>query len=173
MSLHAHSVTVFVQYLDALSGVLRKAEAYSEAKKLAPEVMPGLRLSPDMFALARQVQIACDFAKNTTARLAGQEAPKFADEEKTLAELQARIAKTREYVTSIPANAFAEAARRTITFPIAGKPHAMEGEAYLTTFALPNFFFHCTAAYAILRANGVELGKRDFMGQVEGLRSVG
>jgi uncharacterized protein len=172
MSLHAASVPVFAQYLDALSAVLKKAEEHAAAKKIAPETMLGLRLSPDMFPLSRQVQIACDFAKNTCGRLAGAELPKFADEEKTFAELQERIAKTKAYVAGLPAKAFDGAEDRDVTFPMRGKPHAMNGAAYLNTFALPNFYFHATAAYAILRANGLELGKGDYMGKVEGLRVV-
>jgi uncharacterized protein len=173
MSLHAASVPVFVQMLDALAAILKKAEAFAEQKKIAPEVMLGLRLAPDMFALARQVQVACDFAKNTSGRLAGAELPKFADEEKTFAELQQRIAKTKAYVVGLPASAFAGAGSRMIQFPMRGKPHEMRGDAYLNGFALPNFYFHAAATYAILRANGVELGKGDYMGKVEGLQAVG
>ncbi len=170
LSPHAASVPVFTQYLDALAGLLRKAEEHAAARKIAPEVMLGLRLAPDMFALTRQVQIACDFAKNTSGRLAAAELPKFPDEEKSFAELQERIAKTKAYVQGLPVAAFAGAETRTITFPIAGKPFAMSGADYLSAFALPNFFFHMSAAYAILRANGVDLGKRDFMGEVAGMR---
>jgi len=173
MSLHAASVAVFAQYLDALAGVLRKAEEHAAAKKIAPEVLLGLRLSPDMFALSRQVQIACDFAKNTSGRLAGAEVPKMPDEEKSFAELQERIAKTKAYVQGLPAGAFDDAATRKVTFPIAGTQFEMDGADYLHTFAMPNFFFHATSAYAILRANGVELGKRDFMGAVAGMRPAG
>jgi uncharacterized protein len=173
MSLHAASVAVFAQYLDSLAVILKKAEAHAEAKKIAPEVMLGLRLSPDMFALTRQVQVACDFAKNTAGRLAGVELPKFADEEKTFGELQERIAKTRAFVTGLDTKAFEGAGMRMIQFPMRGKPHEMRGDDYLNSFALPNFYFHATAAYAILRANGVELGKGDYMGKVEGLRVVG
>ncbi len=169
MSLHAATVPVFTQSLDALAAILRKAEEHAAAKKIAPEVMLGLRLAPDMFALTRQVQVACDFAKNTSGRLAEAELPKMPDEEKSFAELQERIAKTKAYVEGLPAAAFEGAATRTVTFPIAGKPFSMNGAAYLSNFALPNFFFHMAAAYAILRANGVELGKRDFLGNVVGL----
>jgi len=173
MSLHAASVAVFAQYLDALSAVLSKAEDHAAAKKIAPEVMLGLRLAPDMFPLSRQVQIACDFAKNTSGRLAGAEVPKFPDEEKTFAELHERVAKTKAYVVGLPEADFAAAATRVISFPIAGKPFEMDGADYLHTFAMPNFVFHAAAAYAILRANGVEIGKRDFMGAVAGMRAAG
>ena len=172
MSLYAASVPVFTQYLDSLASILRKAEAHAETRKIAPEVMLGLRLTPDMFALTRQVQVACDFAKNTCGRLAGGEIPKMPDEEKSFSELQERIAKTKAYIHSLPAAAFDGAEKRDVTFPMRGKPHAMESAAYLNTFALPNFYFHLTAAYAILRANGVEIGKGDYMGKVEGLREA-
>jgi uncharacterized protein len=172
MSLHAASVPVFVQYLEGLAAILRKAEAHAEARKIPPEVMLGLRLSPDMFAVTRQVQVASDFAKNTSARLAGVEIPKMPDEEKTFAELQERIARTIAFIIGIDAKLFEGAEGREITFPIARKPYAMKGDAYVSNFALPNFFFHLTAAYAILRANGVDIGKMDFMGKVAGLRAV-
>ncbi|MGL4636249.1 MAG: DUF1993 domain-containing protein [Beijerinckiaceae bacterium] len=170
MSLHAASVPVFVQMLRALETVLKKAEAHAEAKKIAPEVMLGLRLSPDMFALTRQVQVACDFAKNTSGRLAAVELPKFADEEKTFAELYERIGKTVAFVESLPASAFDGAETRAITFPIGGKPYTMDGAPYFNGFAMPNFYFHVSAAYMILRENGVALNKRDFLGAVPGLQ---
>jgi hypothetical protein len=173
MSLYTASVPVFVQMLDSLEGVLKKAEAWAEAKKVAPEVMLGLRLAPDMFALTRQVQIACDFAKNTSGRLAGAELPKFADDEKTFSELYERIAATKAYIAGLPATAFVGAESRAIQFPMRGKPHEMTGADYLNSFALPNFYFHAAAAYAILRANGVDVGKGDYLGKVEGLREIG
>jgi uncharacterized protein len=172
MSLYAPTVPVFVQFLDALTGILRKAEAHAEAKKIAPDVILGLRLSPDMFALTRQVQIACDFAKNTCGRLAEAELPKFPDEEKTFADLYARIESTKAYVTGLPKAAFEGAETRAITFPIGGKPHAMQGDDYLSHFALPNFYFHLSAVYMILRANGVDLGKGDFIGSRDRMRAV-
>jgi uncharacterized protein len=173
MPLHTASVPVFAQILDAIEVVLRKAEAHADARKIAPEVMLGLRLAPDMFALARQVQVACDFAKNTAGRLAGAELPRFPDEEKTFAELYERIAKTKAFIAGLPAGAFEGAETRAIQFPMRGKTHEMDGADYLNTFALPNFYFHATAVYAILRANGVELGKGDYMGKVAGLRVAG
>jgi uncharacterized protein len=170
MTIHTASVPVFAQILRALDSILKKASDYAEAKKIAPEVMLGLRLAPDMFGLVRQVQITCDFAKNTSGRLAGAELPKFADDEKTFEDLHARIAKTLSYIEGLSAVSFNGAESRSIEFPMRNKPHAMQGDAYLNTFALPNFYFHATAAYSILRANGVELGKGDYMGKVEGLR---
>jgi uncharacterized protein len=173
MSIHAASVPVFMQMLDALDSILNKAGAHAEAKKIAPEVMLGLRLAPDMFALARQVQIACDFAKNTSGRLAGAELPKFPDEETTFAQLHERIDKTKAFIAGLALGAFDGAEARGVQFPMRGKAHEMTGGDYLNSFALPNFYFHVTAVYAILRANGVELGKGDYMGAVAGLRVVG
>lgn len=170
MSLYSSSVPAFEQMLDALAGVLAKAEAHAGAKKIDPAVILGLRLFPDMFPLTRQVQIACDFAKNFAARLAGIEAPRFPDEEKTFEELQQRIRRTKDFLATLTPDQMADAATRDITFPIGGTSMTMKGEAYLRHFALPNFYFHMTAAYAILRANGVAIGKRDYMGQVPGLQ---
>jgi uncharacterized protein len=172
MTIYTASVPVFAQILRALDAILKKASDHAETKKIAPEVMLGLRLAPDMFGFARQVQIACDFAKNTSGRLSGAELPKFADDEKTFDELHARIAKTLSFIEGLPAASFTGAETRSIEFPMRGKPHAMQGDAYLNNFALPNFYFHATAAYSILRANGVELGKGDYMGKVEGLAAL-
>ncbi len=173
MSLHAACVPVFAQILRALETVLKTAEAHAEARKIAPEVMLGLRLSPDMFALSRQVQVSCDFAKNTSGRLAGVDLPKFPDEEKTFGELHERIGKTLAFIEGLPVAAFEGAEARAVQFPIAGKPYAMDGGDYLNAFALPNFYFHTAAVYMILRANGVALGKRDYLGTVAGMRAAG
>jgi uncharacterized protein len=173
MPIYAQSVPVFAQSLKALAAILTKAEAHGEAKKISPEVMLGLRLVPDMFDVKRQVQISCDFAKNTAARLAGADIPRMLDEEQTFEALQERIAKTLAFIQGLDAAAFEDAATKTVQFPIAGKPYQMEGEAYLASFALPNFYFHLTTAYAILRANGVALGKMDFLGEIAGMRPVG
>jgi hypothetical protein len=161
------SFPVFEIALNALSGVLDKALAFQAAKKLDPSVLPQWRLAPDMFALARQVQIACDQAKNGASRLAGVEAPRYEDNEKTLDELKARVAKTVAYVKTLDAGKIDGAGDREITFPLGpnNKGH-MTGADYLTHFVLPNFYFHLTAAYAILRQCGVEIGKRDFLGAI-------
>jgi uncharacterized protein len=172
MTLYATSVPVFTQILKALEVCLKKGEAHAETKKIAPDVMLGLRLTADMFAVARQVQITCDFAKNTSGRLAQAELPRFPDDEKTFAELYERINKTIAFISSLSPAAFEGAETRAVQFPIAGKPFTMQGTAYLNNFAMPNFYFHMTTTYAILRANGVELGKRDFMGDVAGMLPV-
>jgi len=162
--MHATSIPVFVKTLTALSGVLDKAAAHAEARKINPSVLLGARLFPDMFPLARQVQIACDFAKGAAARLAGQEPPVFADDEATFADLKARIAKTVDYVQSVPESAFAGSESRAIEVKGRERTLSFTGIVYIAHFVLPNFFFHATTAYDILRHNGVELGKKDFIG---------
>jgi len=153
--------------LNALTGVLDKAAAFAAAKKLDPAVLPQWRLAPDMFALARQVQVVCDQAKNGGARLAGIEPPRYEDTEKTIDELKARVAKTLAFVKTLDAKQIDAATDREITFPLGptNKGH-MRGDEYLTHFVLPNFYFHLTATYAILRHCGVEIGKRDFLGAI-------
>ena len=166
-SLSQAALPVFEIGLNALSGVLDKALAFQAAKKLDPSTLPQFRLAPDMFTLARQVQVACDQAKNGSARLAGVEPPKFDDNEKTLEDLKARIAKTVAYVKSLDKAKIDAAADREITFPLGPvNKGAMKGDDYLTHFMLPNFYFHCTAAYSVLRHAGVEVGKRDFLGAI-------
>jgi hypothetical protein len=164
LSMYGASVPAFVRTLTALSNVLDKAAAHCAAKKIDPSVLLTARLYPDMFPLTRQVQVASDFAKNAVARLSGVEQPKFADEEKTFDELRARIAKTLDIVRSMKPQQIDGSEEKEITFPVAGQPTTFKGEAYLVGFALPNFYFHAATAYDILRHNGVELGKRDFMG---------
>ena len=165
LSIYATSVPVFSQMLRGLSEVLRKAEAHASNKKIEPEVLLQARLFPDMFPLLRQVQVATDFAKSVTARLAGVEVPKFDDSEKTFAELQARIEKVLAFIGGLEQSRFAEAASREIVTQ-AGTPREkrFNGQSYLLNYGLPHFFFHTTTAYAILRHNGVEVGKKDFVG---------
>lgn len=164
ISMYRASIPVFVQYLTALSTILTKAGAYCEAKKVEPAVLAGTRLVPDMFALARQVQIATDHAKGAAARLSGTDVPSYTDTETTLEELQARVAKTLAFIQGIKPEAFDGSDDKDISLKAGPQVLNFKGEAYLTTFALPNFFFHLTTAYAILRSAGVEIGKRDFLG---------
>jgi len=165
MSLSEIAVPTFVRLLGSLSGFLDKAAAHAEAKKIDPAVLLGTRLFPDMFPLARQVQLASDFAKGTTARLAGSEPPKYADEEKTFEELKARLAKTIEFIKWLDQSVISAAADKDITFPAGGgTQRTLKGKDYLVLSGLPNFYFHVTTAYNILRHCGVELGKRDFLG---------
>ena len=157
------SVPVFVHFLKSLSAILKKAEEHCAAKKIDPAVMISQRLYPDMLALARQVQIAADVAKAAGARLAGIEVPSFADDEKTFPELQARIAKTIDFLSTLTKSQFEGAARRTISFKAGTRDFSFPGAAYLETWAKPNFFFHITTAYNILRHNGLEIGKSDYL----------
>jgi uncharacterized protein len=169
MSMDQASIPVFAQTLSALSSVLDKAGAYASAKKIDPDVLLAARLSADMFALSRQVQLACEFAKGAAARLAGQEAPAWDDGEATFAALRQRIGRTLDYVKSFKAGQIDGSQQRAISIKIAGAPVAFKGQAYLLQFVLPNFFFHATVGYAILRHNGLDIGKRDFLGEVPGL----
>jgi hypothetical protein len=166
LSMSRASVPMITQMLNALSGLIDKAAAHCAAKGIAPEELIGARLAPNMFPFARQVQIASDHAKGITARLSGRENPQFEDTESTFEELKARIAKTLAFVKSVPASAIDGSETREIALTLGGKPHRMTGEAYLMHFALPNFFFHVTTAYDILRHNGVPLGKRHFIGAI-------
>jgi uncharacterized protein len=164
ISMYTMSVETFVQMLAILSKLLEKGVAHATAKKFEPGVLVNARLAPDMFPLSRQVQIACDVAKNGAARLTAQEPPRFEDKEATLEELRARIDRTIQYLKSIPADAFKGAEDRDIKIPVRERTLEMKGLPYLQTWALPNFYFHLVASYAILRHNGVEIGKGDFLG---------
>jgi hypothetical protein len=161
------SIPVFEISLNALSALLDKAAAYCEGKKIDPAALLNTRLFPDMFPLTRQVQSACDQAKNGGARLAGIDPPRYEDNEQTIAELKARIAKTVAFLKTLDAKKIDASADREITFPLGptNKGH-MKGADYLNHFVLPNFYFHLTTAYDILRHCGVEIGKRDFFGAI-------
>jgi len=152
--------------LNALAAVLHKAEAYAKAKKIDPGVLLNSRLFPDMFALVRQVQTACDMAKNGGARLAGIDPPRYEDNETTIPELTARIAKTLTFVKTLDAKKIDASADREISFPLGPNKGRMKGSDYLNHFVLPNFYFHLATAYGILRHCGVEIGKRDFLGAI-------
>jgi len=165
-SMSKASLPVFEIELNALSGVLDKGAAFAAAKKVAPETLASYRLAPDMFTLARQVQVACDQAKNGSARLAGTEAPKYEDNETNLEQLKARIAKTVAYLKTLDTKQIDGSSDREIVFPVGPNKGQMKGADYLNHFVLPNFYFHVTAAYSILRHCGVEIGKRDFLGAI-------
>jgi uncharacterized protein len=169
LSLHEASAPLFRQGLTALAAILDKSAAQCADRKIDPAVLLASRLAPDMFPLTRQVQLSCDFAKNTMSRLAGREPPKFPDEEATVPELQERIARTLDLVATIPAAEIDGQEGRTITLNIGGQSMSFQGQPYLLNFALPNFFFHLTTAYLILRHNGVQIGKRDFIGAIPGM----
>jgi hypothetical protein len=164
--MHQASLPVLARALANLSAILRKAAASAEKRKIDPAVLIGARLAPDMFPLSRQVQVVSDTAKGAAARLAGVEPPSWPDTETTFDELQARIAKTIAYLESIKPAQVDGAESRTITLKMPDGELKLSGEAYLFNFVLPNFFFHETTAYAILRHSGVEIGKRDFLGGI-------
>lgn len=165
LTMSGASVPAFVQGLTSLSAVLDKAAAHAEARRIDPAALLQARLFPDMFPLTRQVQVAADFAKGTVARLAGEDPPKWEDAETSFEELKGRIGRTLDFVRGVDPARIDGSEGREITLSIAGKPVTFRGQPYLVHFALPNFWFHVTAAYSILRHNGVELGKRDFIGR--------
>lgn len=162
--MHRRSVAVFDRFLTALAAILDKAEAHCEARKIKPEAILAARLFPDMFPFVRQVQLACDFAARPTARLAGFEPKSFPDTETSFAELKDRVAAARGYMASFATEDLDKAAERAIHFKAGGRPMELKGDDFLSFYALPQFFFHLTTAYDILRHCGVDLGKRDYMG---------
>jgi hypothetical protein len=164
VSMYTASVPVMKQMLGSLSAVLDKGMAFAEAKKIDPSVLLDSRLAPDMFALARQVQIATDQAKGCIARLAGVEMPKYPDDETTFDELKTRIAKTIAFIESHPAAAIDGTEDKTITLTLRAGERHFTGQSYLLHWALPQVIFHVVTAYDILRHNGVDVGKRDFIG---------
>ena len=165
ISMHAASAPVFKQMLGALVSILEKAETYAEERKIDPAVLLQSRLFPDMFPLVRQVQIACDFAKGVTARLADAEVPAYDDTEQTIEQLKVRVERTIAFLDSFDASRFEGAEEREIvTRPGTPKERRFSGQDYLLTYGLPQFFFHVTTAYALLRHSGLGIGKRDYMG---------
>jgi uncharacterized protein len=165
ISIYSASVPVFKQMLTALSEVLRKAEVHATEKNIDPNALLQARLFPDMFPLVRQVQIASDFSKGVCSRLAGAEVPSWPDTEVTFADLQALIAKALAHIATLNAAQFEGSENKEIVLrPGTPKEKKLNGSAYLQHYGLPQFFFHVTTAYAILRHNGVDIGKRDYMG---------
>jgi uncharacterized protein len=167
LSMFQASVPVFLRTLTALKGVLDKAAKHAEARKIEPAALLKARLYPDMFDFTKQVQIATDFARGTAARLAGAEPPSYADNEASFAELVSRVERTIAYLQTVRAQDIDGSETREIVRPLRGEPHRFTGQNYLLQFALPNFFFHATTAYAILRHNGIEIGKADFIGGLD------
>jgi uncharacterized protein len=163
ISLHKTSVASFAKHLHALDGILDKAAAYAEARKIDPAVLLSARLYPDMFNLKRQVQEACTFAETATARLAGLPLPSPKNDEATISDLKARIAAVLAFLNSVRPEQMEGSEAKSYTMKVGPNEVTFTGEDYLLHFALPNFYFHCATAYGILRANGLEIGKRDFM----------
>lgn len=165
MSFYDSAVPAYLQMLGSLSAILDKAEAHAAARKIDPQILLSARLFPDMLPLTKQVQTACDQAMRGCARLTQNEPLSVPDTETTFAELKARIARAVDYVKGFTPAQFEGADSRDVTFPIgAGKTTTMSGQQFLTSFNLPNFYFHVAIAHGILRHNGVEIGKRDFLG---------
>jgi hypothetical protein len=164
-TIYAAAVPPMLRMLNNLSAILDKAAAHAEARKIDPDVLLNMRLSPDMWPLLRQVRVTCDFAKAASSRLAGREPPKWEDNERTIADLKARIARCCELLAAANPSEFEKAEERTVTFDTRDGPVTLVGAEYLSNVALPNFYFHATAAYAILRHAGVSLGKLDYLGR--------
>jgi len=166
ISMYQVSVPRFIHMLGNLSKIFDKADAYAEAKKLDPSVLPSARLYPDMLPLTAQVQIACDGAKGAAARMAGIDIPAFEDNEKTLDDLKARIARTVAFLGTIKAQQVDGSEAKDLVIKVGGKDTHYTAMTFLLGRAIPNFYFHVTTAYDILRHNGVEIGKRDYIGTV-------
>jgi uncharacterized protein len=164
ISMYQASAPRFIHILNNLSVMLDKAQAHVEAKKIDPAALTAFRLFPDMFPLSKQVQVATDLSKGAMARLAGVEVPKYEDTEQTFAELKARIAKTIAFINTIKREQIDGSEDKDIVMKLGKQDYTFKGLQYLLNFAYPNFYFHATTAYNILRHNGVELGKKDFVG---------
>ena len=167
ISMYQASVPLMTKMLINLKSILQKAIAHAKAKKIEESALLNARLYPDMFVLTRQVQIACDVARGTGARLAGQEPPAYEENEQSLAELVSRIERSVDYLQSLKPQQIDGSETREIVRPVRGEPKKFTGLNYLLQFALPNFFFHVTTAYAILRHNGIEIGKYDYIGALD------
>jgi hypothetical protein len=165
LTMYAASVPLFRRQLTSLRAILEKAVAHCEARRIDPAVLVAARLYPDMLPLSKQVQIATDHAKGAAARLAGLEPPKYEDTEASFADLLARVGKTIDYLNSFSTTQFDGADERPISLTMRGTTLDFGGVDYLLGYALPNFYFHVTTAYAILRHNGVDIGKGDFLGK--------
>lgn len=165
ISMYQASVPVFVRMLNNLVAILEKAAAHAEAKKIAPAVLLSSRLYPDMFPLSRQVQIASDTAKGGAARLAGMEPPKFEDNEATFPELIERLRKTIAYLNTLKPEQIDGSERKKVTLKVRDEMLTFEGLTFLLNRVLPNLYFHISTAYAILRHNGVDIGKKDYLGK--------
>jgi hypothetical protein len=167
LSIYQASVPVFLRTLTNLKNILAKGAAHAQGRKIDEAAFMQARLFPDMFPFTSQVHIATDMARGGAARLAGSEPPKFEDTEKTFAELIDRVDRTIAYIKTLPESQFDGAETRTITRPVRGQPHAFSGLGYLQQFILPNLYFHTATAYALLRHNGVDVGKADFIGSLD------
>ena len=164
MSFHDATVPAFLQILGSLSGILTKADAHCKARNIQPDVLLGARLYPDMLPFTRQIQLVSDFAAKSCARLTHSEVPSTPDTEKTFDELKQRLSKTIDYVRAFKPEQFDGAGQRDVSFPVGPNTMTLKGQQFLNNFVFPNFYFHAATAHGILRQNGVEIGKRDFLG---------
>ncbi len=165
MSFHDATVPAFLQILGSLSGLLSKAETHCQTKNIEPDVLLNARLYPDMFPLSKQIQLVCDFAAKGCARLTHSEVPSTPDTEKTFEELRQRLASTMDYLKSFKPAQFDGADAKDVTFPVGpSNSLTLKGQQFASGFAFPNFYFHAATAHGILRHNGVDIGKRDFLG---------
>jgi hypothetical protein len=167
LSMYQASIPQFQRMLGNLAQILDKAVVWAETKKIDPNVLLNARLAPDMLPLVRQLQIATDSVKGCAARLAGVEVPSFPDTESSFAELQARLSKTRDFLKGFTAEQIDGSEEKRISLKFPGQEFNFSGRDYLVSFVLPNFYFHLTTAYAILRHNGLDVGKMDFLGRPE------
>ena len=163
-SMYEASVPVFTQILNSLAAIIDKAETHANEKNIDPAALLQARLYPDMFPFLRQIQVAADFAKGCSARLAGVEVPRYEDTEKSFADLRERLARTLAFINDLPRDAIEASDQRDIVTGSGAKVREFKGQDYLVHYALPHFYFHATTAYALLRHNGVEIGKKDFVG---------
>ena len=163
-SMYEASVPVFNQILNSLAAIIDKAETHANVKNIEPAALLQARLYPDMFPFARQVQAAADFAKGCSARLAGVEVPRYEDTEKSFSDLRERVAKTLAFINDLPRDAIDASAQRDIVTGSGATARKFKGQVYLVHYAMPHFYFHATTAYALLRHNGVEIGKKEFIG---------
>jgi len=165
ISMFSVTVPVFIRQIENLSRILAKAESWASERNIVPETILNYRLAPDMLPLARQIQIVSDSSKGAAARLTGKDIPRYEDNEKTFAELQQRLEKTRGFLGQLDRKDFEGAENRTVELKVGGETVTFDGMTYLLNFALPNFYFHYTTAYDILRHAGLGIGKRDFLGR--------
>jgi uncharacterized protein len=170
ISMYATSIPVFQNHLKALDAIVDKAAAFAKEKDFDPDILVNTRLRPDMFPLSRQIQIATDLAKGAASRLSGAMPPSYEDDEKTLSDLKARIAKTLEHLATFKPEQIDGSEERKINFAVGPlgnrRDLAFTGQSYLISFVLPNFFFHCTMTYALFREAGLDIGKRDYLGEM-------
>ncbi|RUR05031.1 DUF1993 family protein [Legionella sp. km772] len=166
ISMYKATVPVFISMLTNLSTILKKADHYAESKKIDPSALINARLAPDMFPFARQIQIATDAAKGCAARLANLEIPSFPDTETTFSQLDERLTKTINFLKTVNASQIDGSEERSITLKVAGQELQFKGQEFTLHFALPNFYFHISMAYAILRHNGLDIGKKDYLGSL-------